>query len=209
MAKSAIGETHSRHESKTRLLDAALQVIRTKGYGATRLEDVCAVAGLTKGSFFHHFKGKEELAVAAAQHWGEVTGALFARAPYQAVADPVQKVLAYVDFRKALLRGELAEFTCLLGTMVQETYDSHPAIRAACEKGISDHAATIEADIEAALKQCGLTPPWSASSLALYTQATIQGAFILAKASGNADVASDCIDHLHRYLELILVPSSS
>ena len=60
----------ARHESKTKLLDAALGVIRAKGYSATRIEDICEAAGLTKGSFFHHFKGKEELALAAAEHWG-------------------------------------------------------------------------------------------------------------------------------------------
>ena len=203
-----MSESISRHESKTKILDAALQVIRAKGYSATRIEDVCEAAGLTKGSFFHHFKGKEDMAVAAAAHWGQMTGALFASAPYHAVLDPVQRVLAYVDFRKALLRGELAEFTCLVGTMVQETYDTHPAIRVACDKSISDHAATVDADIALALQQCGLTPAWSAASMALYTQASIQGAFILAKAKGNSDVAADCIDHLRRYLELILVPST-
>jgi TetR/AcrR family transcriptional regulator, transcriptional repressor for nem operon len=46
------------HPSKEKLLDAALQVIRTKGYTATRIEDICEAAGLTKGSFFHHFKSK-------------------------------------------------------------------------------------------------------------------------------------------------------
>jgi DNA-binding transcriptional regulator YbjK len=55
--------TESRHESKTRLLQAALAVIRAKGYTATRIEDVCEAAGLTKGSFFHHFSTKEDLAI--------------------------------------------------------------------------------------------------------------------------------------------------
>lgn len=36
-----------RHESKKRLLDAALQVIRAKGYTATRIEDICETTGLT------------------------------------------------------------------------------------------------------------------------------------------------------------------
>jgi len=60
------------HESKTKLLDAALHVIRAKGYTATRVEDICETAGLTKGSFFHHFENKEELALEAAEHWQEV-----------------------------------------------------------------------------------------------------------------------------------------
>src|SRR5215475_8080092 len=57
------------HDSKTRLLDATLKVVRAKGYSATRIEDVCAEAGLTKGSFFHHFKSKEDLMLAAVAHW--------------------------------------------------------------------------------------------------------------------------------------------
>lgn len=195
--------TESRHESKTRLLQAALAVIRAKGYSATRIEDVCEEAGLTKGSFFHHFSTKEELAIAAAHYWSEITSALFASAPYHAPADPLERVLAYVNFRKALLQGELPEFTCLVGTMTQEIYDTHPAIREACEHSISGHAATLVPDIQAAIEQHGMNPDWTAESLALYTQATIQGAFILAKAKHTREVAAECIDHLRRYIELL------
>jgi TetR/AcrR family transcriptional repressor of nem operon len=196
-------ETETRHESKTRLLDAALHVIRAKGYSATRIEDVCEAAGLTKGSFFHHFKSKEDLALAAADYWIEGTGALFASASYHAPADPLDRLLAYVDFRKSLLMGDLPDFTCLVGTMVQETYDTHPAIREACNRSISDHAATLVPDIEEAIRQRGIQANWTAESLALYMQATIQGAFILAKAKHTREVAAECIDHLRRYLELL------
>jgi TetR/AcrR family transcriptional regulator, transcriptional repressor for nem operon len=192
-----------RHESKTKLLQAALHVIRAKGYSATRIEDVCEAAGLSKGSFFHHFDTKQALALAAAEYWIEGTGALFATAPFHDPADPVDRLLAYVDFRKSLLEGELSEFTCLIGTMVQETYDTHPAIREACNRSISGHAATLIPDIEEAIRQRGIEPDWTAESLALYTQATIQGAFILAKAKQGAAVAAESIDHLRRYIELL------
>jgi TetR/AcrR family transcriptional repressor of nem operon len=193
----------SRHESKTKLLDAALRVIRSKGYSATRVEDICEAAGLTKGSFFHHFDSKEALALAAADYWIESTSALFASAPYHAPADPLYRLLAYVDFRKALLMGELPDFTCLVGTMVQEVYDTHPALREACNRSITGHAATLVPDIEEAMRQRGMHPKWTAESLALYTQASIQGAFILAKATHGAAVAAQCIDHLRLYVELL------
>jgi TetR/AcrR family transcriptional regulator, transcriptional repressor for nem operon len=193
----------TQHESKTKFLDAALQVFRAKGYTATRVEDICDAAQLTKGSFFHHFDTKEALALAAAEHWRVMTSAAFEAAPYQAMSDPRDRLLAYVDFRKAILQGKLPEFTCLVGTMVQEVYDTHPAIRLACDKSISDHAATLEADIAECMRQYNVTGNWTAASLALYTQAAIQGAFILAKAKGGPAVAADCIDHLRRYLELL------
>lgn len=194
-----------RHESKTKLLDAALHVIRARGYTATRIEDICDEAGLTKGSFFHHFKSKEELALAAAEYWETVSGALLASAPYRALHDPRSRLLAYVDFRKALLRGELHEFTCLVGTMVQEVYDTHPPIREACERSICGHAETLESDIAEAMQRYDIDADWTPQSLALYMQAVIQGAFILAKAKHDVKIAAECIDHLRRYLEMLFV----
>src|SRR4051794_16833959 len=106
-------------DAKTKLLDAAMAMIRTQGYAATSVDDLCRAAGVTKGAFFHHFHTKEELGVAAAAHFGAMAAELFKDAPYQTVQDPAERVLAYVDFRSGLLYGELPDFTCLLGTMVQ------------------------------------------------------------------------------------------
>ncbi|MFC4272682.1 TetR family transcriptional regulator [Sneathiella chungangensis] len=196
------------HPSKTKLLDAALQVIRAKGYSATRIEDVCAAAGVTKGSFFHHFKSKEDLALAAADYWSSTTAELFARAPYHDHADPLDRVLAYVEFRKSLLQGTVEEFTCLVGTMVQEAFATDPAIRDACDASISGHAATLEDDIAAAMTLYGVKADWTAKSLALHTQAVLQGAFILAKAKGGPAVAIDSVDHLKRYIKLLFTADS-
>ncbi|MGH9605992.1 MAG: TetR/AcrR family transcriptional regulator [Terracidiphilus sp.] len=195
------------HSSKMKLLDAALYVIRAKGYTATRVEDICEAAGLTKGSFFYHFKSKEELALAAAEHFASMADGLFATAPYRKLPDPLKRLLGYVDFRKSILLGKLPQFTCLLGTMVQEVYETHPKIREACERYINAHAASLEGDIEAAMAEYGVHADWTPSSLALYTQAVLQGAFILAKAQQSAKVAAASIDHLRRYLELLFVQS--
>lgn len=188
---------------RDRLLGAAVSLIRIKGYQATTVDDLCAAAGVTKGAFFHHFASKEALGVAAAEHWSEITGAFFAAAPYHRHADPLDRVLGYIDFRKAILTGKVPEFTCLVGTMVQEVYESNPAIRDACAASVSDHAAKIETDIAAAMEQRGMRPSWTAKSLALHTQAVLQGAFILAKAKGGAEVAAESIDHLRRYIEFL------
>lgn len=190
--------------SRQRLLDAALHEFRSRGYAATTVDDLCRAAGVGKGSFFHHFPSKEALALEAVNHWNAMTGALFAQAPYHAPADPRDRVLAYVDFRAALLQGELADFTCLLGTIVQETYDSHPALRDACRAGIETHASTLVRDIAAAKARHAPAADWTPESLALFTQAALQGAFILAKAQGGAPAASDAMSHLRRYIESLL-----
>ena len=187
-------------DARSRLLDAAMQVIREKGYSATTVDDICAAAGATKGAFFHHFKSKEELGVEAAGHFAQMAEQLFGGAPYHELADPLDRLLGYIDFRAAILTGSIAEFTCLLGTMVQETYDSHPAIRQACETYIVRHADRLARDIADAKALYAPDASWSAESLGLYTQAVLQGSFILAKAKGGPQVARDCIAHLRRYI---------
>src|ERR1700723_2036685 len=138
--------------ARSKLLDAAVSIIREKGYAATSVDELCARAGVTKGAFFHHFPTKDSLAVAAANQWSELSHALFAAAPYHRFDDPLDRVLGYLDFRKAMLRGGVAEFTCLAGTMVQEVYGTHPDIRNACHATIGSHAATVESDIADAMK---------------------------------------------------------
>jgi TetR/AcrR family transcriptional repressor of nem operon len=198
--------TRSIQDARTRLLDGALQVIRAKGYAAARVEDICEASGLSKGAFFHHFASKEALAVAAAEYWSSMTGAFFAGAPYHSLSDPLERVLGYIDFRRSILQGRLPEFTCLVGTMVQETYETNPAIRDACEACITGHAEEVAKDIALAKQLYAPNADWTPESLALHTQAVLQGAFILAKARGGPQVADECIGHLKRYVELLFHP---
>ena len=193
-----------RGEGRAKLLDAALMVIREKGYTDTTVDDLCREAGVTKGAFFHHFKSKEELAVAAAGHFGAMAAGLFGAAPFASLTDPLERLLGYIDFRRSGSSGDLVDCTCLLGTMAQETFITHPAIRDACAAEMLGHAATLEADIAAAMAASGRSFDFTAESLARHTQAVLQGAFVLAKATGGPEIAEESIDHLRRYVSLLL-----
>jgi len=189
--------------AKDKLLDASLSVIREQGFAATTVDDLCARAGVTKGAFFHHFDSKDALGVAAVEHWSRYAAALFEGEAYRQASDGLGRVRAYLALRKSLIRGDVSQFTCLAGTMVQEAYASHPAIRAACQACIFGHAGRLADDFAAALNERGVRGDVTADSLAAHTQCVLQGAFILAKASGDGQVAIDSIEHLERYIELL------
>jgi TetR/AcrR family transcriptional repressor of nem operon len=188
--------------SRTRLLTATIDLVRSNGYAATRVEDVCAAAGVTKGSFFHHFASKEDLAIAAASQWNERATQVFAHAPYQAEAGSLDRLLGYVKFRKELLVGDIWEWSCYAGTTIQETHETYPAIRDACAHSIASHVAMLRGMIDLALLEqpvAGLR----AESLAVHIQAVVQGAFVMAKARQDPKAAIDSLDHLYRYVELL------
>jgi TetR/AcrR family transcriptional repressor of nem operon len=192
------------HQSREKLVTAALNVVRSKGYSATRVDDICGAAGVTKGSFFHHFDSKDDLALAAAELWRHRARSLFTAMEADAPDDPLDRLFAYLALRRSLMTGDLAQWTCFAGTMIQETYATHPHLRDACEKGMAEHSASLAEMIAAAMRRYGLTSgDWTAESLALHIQGVIQGAIILAKGQGQAKVATDSIDHLRRYLELL------
>ena len=196
-------EPEAQHGSKTRLLNAALHVVRAKGYAASTVDDICAEAGVTKGSFFHHFKSKDDLALSATAHWDAMTEGFFANASYHRPDDPLERLLGYIDFRTEILRGDLADYTCLLGTLVQETYATHPEIRAACDRGLSTHIAILTRDIEAAKQLYAPDAAWSAESVGTFIQSVLQGAFIFAKVKQGPEVVRESLAHLRRYLELM------
>ncbi len=194
--------------ARAKLLKVALRLLREKGYSATTVDDLCAAAGVTKGAFFHHFKSKEDMAVAAADHWSATTGELFDQAAYHERSDPLGRVLAYLDLRADLIDGAPAEFSCVAGTMAQETFLSHPAILEACSASILGHASTLEADLAEAIATHRPRGGLTARGLAIHTQAVLQGAFILAKATGDPRVAVESVQHLRRYLALLFASGS-
>lgn len=196
--------TATRSTSRDLLLDAAVAVIRTQGLHATTVDDLCAAAGVSKGAFFHHFASKDDLAIAAADHWSVTTGGLFADAPYHEPEDAADRVLGYLDFRASLIGEAIERYSCLVGTMVQEAYVTNPALRDACGASILGHAATLEADIAEALMDAGTDVSdvgAEAASLARHTQAVLQGAFVMSKAANDPAVALESVAHLRHYFE--------
>ena len=55
-------------ETRTRILDAAVEVLRRKGYAHFRTADVAKAAGVSRGAQLHHFKTKEKLVYATMEH---------------------------------------------------------------------------------------------------------------------------------------------
>lgn len=106
-------------ETKEKLLRAITQLIREKGYPQVTVRDICSRAGVSSGSFYHHYGSKEALVLEAYRHIDklvtpEVMGQCMKKQPLDAlkklmrlevdfVADTVGEMLA--DYYRVLLEG--------------------------------------------------------------------------------------------------------
>lgn len=193
-----------RGSAREKLIEAAIASVRFKGFSATSVDEICQAAGVTKGAFFHHFASKEALAIAAAGAWTDIAEQRIFTAPdWTRVGDPRDRLLGHIDFRLAMLDGPVEDFTCFVGTLVQEAYNSSPSIRAACDASITAYATRLAEDVQATIDRYGVHADITALGLAYYIQAVLQGAFILAKASGDAQIARESVAHLKRYMIML------
>ena len=48
-------------ETKARIFQAAKDILRKKGYEELSIKNICEEAGVSNGSFYHHFKTKDDL----------------------------------------------------------------------------------------------------------------------------------------------------
>ncbi|QKG72597.1 TetR/AcrR family transcriptional regulator [Erythrobacter mangrovi] len=191
--------------ARDRLLEAGVKLIRRQGYAATSVGELCAEAGVTKGAFFHHFESKEALGAELARYWSNSTSGFFTDAPFRQIADPLERILGYLDLRIALIGGPTESFSCVAGTMIQESFRSSEPIRAACRDSILGNADLFVEDFTEAVASYGVDA--DPKGLSLHMQVVIQGAFILAKTQDSDEravaMARESLLHLKRYLTLL------
>jgi TetR/AcrR family transcriptional repressor of nem operon len=126
---------------KDAVIEAALTLIRTKGYHHTSIADIAEVCGLLKGSIYHYFPGKQELALAALDRVIEDTRAkLFAPAADETV--PASKRLAALgEAIEGYFIGR--EGGCLMGNLALEVGWSIPDFMARIRAYFADWQAAL------------------------------------------------------------------
>lgn len=169
--------------TRTRLLEAATELMLARGFAATAVDEVCARAKLTKGAFFHHFEDKEDLGRALVEKWAGDRKAGHARM-FGDDPDPLRRLWRYIKeiARRAedgtLLKG------CLMGGFAQEL-QGVPVIRKACDDGFTEWIEQLAQQIALAKERhspgCDLDPHRHAEQFIAH----LEGAILLAKASGD------------------------
>ena len=177
------------------LIGATRGLLWERGYGATSPREILDAAGAGKGSMYHHFRGKEALAKAAIERNAEEMRTQIA-GDLASGRSAVEQVRAYLMREREVLKG------CQFGRLVQEAeVIDAPALRGEVQEmfaWIREQLATvISGGIDSGEFRPGLDSTRTAATLA----ATLQGAYVLARAAQDASVFDDAVEGVLALLE--------
>lgn len=191
-----------KNNAKQKVITAAQELMTVRGYAATTVDDIIKLAGVAKGSFYHAFKSKEELAIAALEDYVKKGDAIVANGPYVSIEDPVERALAFIKFVEEK-SYELWAHGCLLGSISIEVADSYPSVIKCIDELFDQFENEIESLLSPALKARGVVGV-SGRELSIHFLAVIEGSIITAKSHGNPRLLQDGIARFRHYLSLLL-----
>ena len=189
-------------DTRTRLLEATYSLMLGKGFPATSVDEICTAAGVSKGSFYHFFESKQQVALEMLDwHMQESHDTLQANAEIQALPEE-ERPVAYVRYIEEASE-EVWRDGCLIGNFALELAQTHPAIREKVSgvfRSLTDDLERLFAPLCRRLR--GRNAP-SARELAEQMLAVIEGGVVLSKAHDDNRFVRTSLRTFRRYLETL------
>ena len=187
---------------RTLLVDAMRSLALSKGLPATSVDEVCERAGVTKGSFYHHFTSKDELGIAALQAYFDDIVAAFTQGPWVEVTEPYDRLRAFLGNAAEICSGPLMAHGCLLGNFSLDIAESSPQVRDLVSEMFLQLRGVVSDVIAEAAKHrdVDLDP----AHLGDQFLAVLEGSNVLAKAHADRDARRRGIEFFGGHLALLL-----
>lgn len=107
------------HSTKQRLLDTGMAMLLKHGYNDLGIQAVLAATGIPKGSFYHHFRDKEDFALQVIDRYMRSVHAGLDACLGERERPPLERVRRFFEATRQAYRGE-GYLGCLLGGLGQE-----------------------------------------------------------------------------------------
>jgi TetR/AcrR family transcriptional repressor of nem operon len=199
-------------ETRERILQAASRLFALKGYHDSKLEEVLATAGVSKGAFFHQFRDREDLGFAVLD-WHmdrrrQLLDAIEQELPPPAKqADPLQRVFRRLDaIQEMVRRREGCKGGCIIGNMSTALSDCHDGFRKRLAECFDTMAEEFLPYLEAKARQRRVKRRTKMSELARYIVTVIEGAMMQGRTLGDTELLPRQLAYLKEHLTKCLEP---
>lgn len=194
-------------ETRERILAAAESLILTDGYAGMSLDRLLKEAGLAKGGFFHHFKGKADLARAVLERYAENDLALFTGWSEKADRlsdDPLERVMIFLRLFEEFLDDLGKPFPgCIFASYTYEREQFGPEVAKYIRASLDNWTRLFVAKLDALIAQRPPNQGVSSVRLAELIVSIIEGGFVMANAYQDAGWVQRQIAEYRRYIELL------
>lgn len=168
--------------TRQRVIDATVRLMLRQGFAATSVDQICGEAGLTKGSFFHHFASKEAVGKAAVEWWGRMGASMYAAAWDDVEADPLERVHRMLDIMSGFTRREDGgPCVCMVGMMSQEMAAMNPVMREACSVELRFWTDKVAALLAAAREKHVPANDFDPAAVSWFLNSLWQGSMLVGK----------------------------
>jgi TetR/AcrR family transcriptional repressor of nem operon len=172
-------------EKLQRLLAVTQQWLIRCGFSGTSVERICRDAGISKGTFFHYFKTKEDAVIAVAHEFVAELGRRFKIGAQTRTADPRQRILDYIDFTLHACERSVLASGCLIGSLSAGLPEARASgIRSVCHEAFNSWVTSFEALLQTAQQAGVLSARVDSRTLACQFIALVEGSLLLRNALG-------------------------
>jgi TetR/AcrR family transcriptional repressor of nem operon len=194
-------------ETRERILDTAQELILDSGYAGVSVDAIIRQLGLTKGAFFHHFKNKNDMALALIQRYAdegiEMFSSFLARAN-KLSDDPLQRICILVGLYEEMFEGLSEPYPgCLLASYIYELQQFNEETRIIINREFLLSRKALSKLIKQAMKIYPPKEKLDAASLADGLMVCFEGAFILSKSLRDPDITVKQLRHYKTYIRLL------
>jgi TetR/AcrR family transcriptional repressor of nem operon len=194
-------------ESCQRILEAAEGLVRQKGFGATTVDDICKVAGVTKGVFFHYFKSKNALGLELLHRIDAEFSNEQCCGGTPQPSDSLERLMLAID-RMAHAATDPESNCCILGVFAQEMCETDAAISDLCQSICNKAMEQFTEAFQAVKDDTAPHSEIDAKALTETLFALRQGAAVMAKAQGNTDIIASVYENFKTMVRCLFKPAS-
>jgi TetR/AcrR family transcriptional repressor of nem operon len=177
-------------DTRDRIMSAAASAWHANSFEGIGVAEICRLAKVNKGSFFHFFASKDDLLESVLDGYAVQIGARLREGPFKRDVPPLQRVLRFFRTMIDRVRGEITESGCArgcpIGNVVVELSTRKPRIRAAASRVFDEMRAVFAEALREAVRDGSLSEQTDIESAALALLGYMQGMALLGKAYGDA-----------------------
>jgi len=196
--------------TRNRIMDVAQQMVLNVGLTGTSVEKVIDRAGVTKGTFFYHFKTKQDLAAALIERYaGDDQHHFddFMQKAEQLARDPLQQMLIFIGLFIEMTEKLEDPFPgCLYAAYCYQSGAISAEVLGQVEKMMHFWREGLSRKLDEVGRLYHPRIPVVHSQLADHVLTTFEGAFVLAKVMKEPRLASEQLIQCRNYIELLFKP---